>query len=248
MAFQDHFSAQASAYAQHRPTYPPALFDHLQRLVGSQAQVWEAACGSGQATVDLARRFAQVHATEPSATALAHAPPLQGVQYECAAAEQCALPARSVDLIVVAQALHWFDQPAFFAQCERVLRPDGVLAAWCYQDFEPPAAIAAACGEFRSRIDSYWPAERRLIDRAYADSPWPFSELQAPIFPLTALWDLNQLLGYLSSFSAVVRCGKATGSDPVCALADEFRAQWGDPAQRRRIRWPLHVHLRVNRV
>lgn len=247
MAFQDHFSAQAGAYAQHRPSYPSALYAHLQRLVGRQARVWEAACGSGQATVDLSRRFDQVYATEPSASALEHAPTLPGVRYECASAEDCALPAQSVDLIVVAQALHWFDQPAFFAQCERVLRPGGVLAVWCYQDFQPPPAIAAACAEFRGRIEPYWPAERRLIDIAYADSPWPFGALQAPLFPMTAQWKLSQLLGYLSSYSAVIRCGKATGNDPVRALADQFAAQWGEADRRRRIRWPLHVHLRSNR-
>ena len=202
------------------------------------------ACGSGQATADLARRFGRVHATEASAAALAHAPTLEGVSYRCETAEHCHLTDASVDLIVVAQALHWFDLPAFFAECARVLRRNGVLAAWCYQDFDPPEAIATVTAEFRKRIEPYWPPERRYIDEGYAHFDWPWEALAAPQFPMTANWNLAQLLGYLSSFSAVVRCGKATGSDPVRAFSERFRQQWGDPDRCRRIRWPLRLHLR----
>ena len=244
MQFQDHFTAQAADYAQSRPRYPQSLYDHLLSLSGAQARVWEAACGSGQATVDLAARFARVDATEPSAAALAHAPPLPRVHYHCQTAERCGLASASVDLIVVAQALHWFDQTAFFAECRRVLRPGGVLAVWCYQDFEPPAQIASICTDFRARIERYWPPQRRLIDQGYARSQWPFVALDAPTLPMTADWNLAQLLGYLRSFSAVVRCAKATGSDPVSALAEQFAEQWGAPEQRLRIHWPLCLHLR----
>lgn len=244
MTFQDHFSAQAIGYALSRPHYPQPLFDYLQQLAGAQSVVWEVACGSGQATADLAARFERVHASEPSAAALAHAPQIDGVSYVCEAAERTHLADDSVDLIVVAQALHWFDQPVFFAECERVLRPGGVLAAWCYQDFDPPAAIAAAVHGFRARIARYWPEQRRLIDQAYAFTDWPFEPIEVPGFALTAEWELGQLIGYLSSFSAVVRCAKATGSEPVQAFVEQFARQWGDAHTARRIRWPLKLHCR----
>jgi len=244
MIFQDHFSAQATSYALSRPHYPQPLFDYLQDLVGAQAVVWEAGCGSGQATADLATRFARVYATEPSAAALAHAPQIDRVSYANETAENTQLSDASVDLIVVAQALHWFDQPAFFAECERVLRPGGVLAVWSYQDFHPPAEIAAACCGFRDRIASYWPSQRTLVDQGYADTDWPFEAIDVPSFAMMVDWELGQLIGYLSSFSAVVRCAKQTGSDPVMAFVDQFAAQWGDAHASKRIRWPLKLHCR----
>ena len=42
------------------------------------------------------------------------------------------MPDRSVGLITVAQALHWFDLEKFYAEAVRVLAPQGVLAVWAY--------------------------------------------------------------------------------------------------------------------
>ena len=68
--------------------------------------------------------------------------------------------------------------------------------------------------------------------------------MPAPRFPMQADWDLPRLLGYFGSYSATKRCREATGTDPVAALADAFEAGWGDPAQPRRVSWPLFVHAR----
>ncbi|MCB1634228.1 MAG: class I SAM-dependent methyltransferase [Xanthomonadales bacterium] len=242
MAFADHFSSQATQYAAARPHYPAALFDHLLDCVGPTAVVWEAACGSGQATTDLAQRFAQIHATEPSASALALAPPLPNVDYRVATAEAGGLPPASVDLVVVAQALHWFDQAAFFAEVERVLRPGGVLAVWCYQDVCLPPDLAPLYRIFAEQIDPHWPPQRLLIDQGYSQTHWPFSPLPVAPLRLQASWSLARLLEYCRSYSAVVRCLQATGSDPVESLAAALTPVWGEGE--RPIEWPLRIHLR----
>jgi SAM-dependent methyltransferase len=244
MSFQDHFSTQAASYAAARPGYPAALFDHLLALVGSGARVWEAACGSGQATVDLAARFAHVHASEPSAAALAHAPLLDRVAYNCAPAEQCALGDASVDLVVVAQALHWFDETAFFNEVDRVLRPSGVLAVWCYQDVVLPPELVATHAPFAAAIAPWWPPQRQLIDDGYASVSWPFEPLPAPPFELQAAWELPRLLAYFRSYSAVARYQQACGGDPVDDLAQALAKVWTDPARPRTIRWPMPLFLR----
>lgn len=244
MSFADHFSSQASDYAAARPHYPADLFDHLLERVGERAVVWEVACGSGQATVDLALRFDQVYATEPSEAALALAPALANVEYAQATAEASGLDPASVDLVVVAQAMHWFDQSAFFAEVERVLRPGGVLAVWCYQDVQLPAELAPLHRPFAERIDSSWPPQRALIDNGYADTDWPYGALEVPEFRLLAEWPLPRLLGYFRSYSAVVRYRQAHSVDPVAELEAELAPAWGDPQQRRQIEWPLKVFLR----
>ena len=247
-AFKDHFSGVAGAYAHWRPTYPDALFDAITAVVPASASVWEPGCGSGQATRGLSKRFAHVHATEPSAAQIEQhwASGEQGGNVSLAVeqGETTALPDRIMDLVAVAQALHWFDRSRFFAECERVLRPGGVLAAWTYQDMVFTDALEVAADAFRAEIACYWPSERVEVDAGYADYAWPFPALPAPSLWLTAEWTLPQLLGYLGSLSATARCRSASGNDPVETHAAAITQAWGETAQVRTMRWPLILHLR----
>jgi len=242
--FKDHFSAVAADYASARPEYPPALFDWIAGIAHARGCAWEAGCGSGQASRDLATRFASVHATDPSAAQIAQAHAPDNVAFAVEPAERCSLPDASVDAACVAQALHWFDRTAFFAECARLLRPDGVLVAWGYRDIEPPAHLAAAFGAFRNDIETYWPPERAFVDAAYADFDWPFAQVDAPAFEMAVDWPLPRLLGYFASFSAVKRCREVTGRDPVAAHATAIAAAWGDAGATQRLHWPLFVHAR----
>lgn len=247
-AFKDHFSQVADAYAHWRPTYPDALFDAITAVVPASAAVWEPGCGSGQATRGLSARFAHVHATDPSAAQIeqhwAKVGQANNVSLAVEPGEATALPDRSVDLVAVAQALHWFERPRFFAECERVLRPGAVLAAWTYQDMVFNDGLEVAADAFRAEIAPYWPSERAEVDAGYADYAWPFPALPAPSLWLAAEWTLPQLLGYLGSLSATVRCRAANGSDPVETHAAAIAQAWGEPAQVRTMRWPLILHLR----
>ena len=246
--FKDHFSQVASAYANWRPTYPDALFAAITVVVPATASVWEPGCGSGQATRGLAARFAHVFATDPSAAQIerhwASGAKAANVRVAAEPGEATSLADRSVGLIAVAQALHWFDRARFFAECERVLRPGGVLAAWTYQDMVFSDDLTPAADAFRAQIESYWPSERAQVDAGYAGYDWPFPALPAPPLWLTAEWNLPQLLGYLGSLSATARCRSATGRDPVQDHADALASAWGEPLLERTMRWPLILHLR----
>jgi len=242
--FKDHFSAVAADYASARPEYPDALFAWIASIAPARATAWEAGCGSGQASRGLAAHFDHVHATDPSAQQIAQASAPSNVHFEVEPGERCSLGDASVDVVCVAQALHWFDRAAFFAECTRVLRPGGVLVAWGYQDIEVPSQIAAPNAALQDEIRDYWPPERDLIDAAYAGFEWPFPAIATPEFPLLAQWTLPRLLGYFASYSATRRCRDATGRDPVAAHAPAFAAAWGDPETTRALRWPLFVHAR----
>jgi SAM-dependent methyltransferase len=246
--FKDHFSAVASDYAGSRPGYPPALFDWIASISPGRECAWEAGCGSGQATRGLAARFASVHASDPSSAQVAQVPRLANVAFVVEPAERCSLPDASVDAVCVAQALHWFDRDAFFAECARVLRPGGVLVAWGYQDLVPPTALGTAVASFAAAIADDWPPERALVDAAYAGFDWPFEAIEAPVFDMAADWPLARLLGYFGSYSATRRHRDRTGEDPVARHADALAAAWGDPEAERRLRWPLFVHARRKRA
>jgi SAM-dependent methyltransferase len=243
-SFKDHFSAAARDYAQARPQYPRALFDWIASIAPARDVAWEAGCGSGQASRDLAMHFAHVHATDPSAAQVAQAPVIANITFAVEPGERCSLADASVDAVCVAQALHWFDRDAFFAECARVLRPGGVLVAWGYQDIEMPAALADANARLQREILPWWPPERADIDAAYTGYAWPFEPVAAPAFEMGAHWPLPRLLGYFASYSATKRYREATATDPVAMHAEAIAAAWGDSDTTQPLRWPLFVHAR----
>jgi SAM-dependent methyltransferase len=244
--FSDHFSGHAAQYAQFRPVYPSALYAYLASICPRRTRAWDCATGSGQAAVALAGYFDQVIATDASAEQVAHAEVAANVEYRLAPAEVSGIEAGSVDLVTVAQALHWFDLQAFYAEVDRVLRPGGVLAVWCYELFQCSPDVDAWVEYLYSKlVGAYWPPERRFIEDGYRSLPFPYAEQDPPPFAMEARWDLARTIGYLRTWSAVQRYVEAQGQDPVAEIALQMGGAWGEAGQIRTIRWPLH--LRVGR-
>jgi len=247
MTFHDHFSTQADRYTQFRPHYGPELFAYLASLAGRHDLAWDCGTGSGQAAVALADYFQEVVATDPSSRQIEHAQPHDRVRYVVARAEHTPLADHSVDLITVAQAVHWFDRPQFYEEVRRVGRAGSVLALWAYGLTTISPEVDAVVARFYEPIlGRYWPPERKLIEERYATIEFPFAELQSPPFEMTAHWSLPQLLGYLGTWSSVEKYRAAQGSDPLALIASELHAAWGDPDSPRLVRWPLY--MRVGRV
>jgi len=247
-SFSDHFSTTAASYASYRPSYPRELFEWLAAVAPDRRIAWDCGTGSGQAALGLGDHFTQVVATDPSAAQLAHAVRHPAVSYAAMPAEHSALAGNSVSLVTVAQALHWFDQPAFYAEARRVLVAGGVLAVWSYglltlSDSVLDAVIRRFHGE---TVGPYWPPERRLVDEGYRALALPFAPVRPPAISMVAEWSLEQLAGYLSTWSAVQRARSATGAEPVADVVAELRAVWRPQQAVRRVTWPLT--LRAGRV
>jgi SAM-dependent methyltransferase len=243
LRFSDHFSGHAGDYARYRPVYPPELFEAVAALVTRHTLCWDAGTGSGQAACGLAEHFAEVVATDASAEQIAHATPCDGVTYRVAPADHSGLEDAAVDLVTVGQAVHWFSLKSFYEEVRRVGAPGGVIAVWAYDLLEIPGAPAAdaAFRRFHGRVERHWPPERALVARRYADLFFPFEEIPVPPVTMTAAWDLERLLGYLSTWSAVKAFTKATGHDPIAESRSELAAAWGDPADSKTIAWPLII-------
>lgn len=247
MKFADHFSRISGAYAAFRPRYPDALFDLLAALAPGREAAWDCATGSGQAALGLARHFAHVIATDASDAQIEHAAPHPRVTYRVAAAEQCGLEDRSVDLVTAAQAVHWFDRPRFWAEARRVLRPKGVIAVWTYWTFSIVPELDAVVRRFYTdTVGRFWAPERKLTEERYQTLDFPFAEFTVPGFMIEQLMTLDDVAGYVRTWSATRAYLEHEGRDPVDDLVGELRELWGDPATPRLARWPLAV--RAGRV
>lgn len=242
VGFDDHFSALAARYATYRPRYPAALLDLLADLAPRHGVAWDVGCGSGQLSVALAARFDQVIATDPAQAQLDHAEPDPRVSYRCAPAEASGLPDASVDLAVAAQAAHWFDWPRFVAEAGRVVRPGGAVALVSYGDAELPGELGATLAAYYRAIAPYWPAGRAHVDNGYRDLTLPWPAIPAPPVEMTARWTRDELVGYITTWSATARLVAARGQAPVDQLRAELAARWPDD-QPRVIRWPLTLKL-----
>jgi SAM-dependent methyltransferase len=245
--YADHFSRVASAYATCRPSYPPELFSYISDLAPRHELVWDCAAGSGQATIALTGWFRRVVATDASAAMLERAPRHPRVEYRVGRAENSGLTERSVDLVTVAQALHWLETEPFYAEVDRVLAHGGVLAVWAYanQLLGDDVLDRVLSRFYTGVVGPYWPAERRHVEAGYRTLPFPYDEVDVPAFVMEERWTLFQLLGYLGTWSAVQRFREIQRYDPVEQLAAELAENWKDPASARVVRWPLS--LRVGR-
>jgi SAM-dependent methyltransferase len=243
--FHDHFSAFANRYADFRPHYPTAIFDYLATIVPRTSLVWDCACGNGQATIDLAQRFDRVIATDASKEQIASATRHPNIEYRVAAAESSGLADNSVGLVTVAQAVHWFDFNRFYAEVNRVLRRDGVIAVWAYgiDEVQGEAVNALAQDYYENIVGQYWPPERKLVEEGYRTIPFPFTEISAPSIRMEMQWNLDALLGYFSTWSATNRFVKANGYNPLERLNSELSKVWGKREQTRLVTWPLSIRV-----
>lgn len=241
-AFQDHFAPQASSYAAFRPTYPAALIANVAALAPRRERCWDVGTGSGQAAILLAGQFAHVDATDASASQVAHATAHPRVTYHVAPAEQAPLPDASVDLVTIAQALHWFDLAAFYREVQRVAVPGAAIAAWTYGMVEVDAAVDAVVHWFyEARLASYWPFERQHVESGYTTLAFPFPRLPVESPPIEAVLDRDGLTGFLGTWSALKRAREQEGGDPLEELRERLAVAWPDGAMPRRVRWPILV-------
>jgi len=243
-----HFHAQAKLYAEFRPDYPTALFEFIAAAAPGHDLAWDCATGNGQAAVGLAKHFDRVTATDISSEQIAEAKPYQRIQYRVAAAENSGLASHSADVITITQALHWLDIPRFYEEVRRVAKPHAIFVATVYSDpvLDHPGLHKILENYNKVIVGSYWPPQRKIVDEAYANIPFPFEELETPELTMERSWSLPELAGYLRSWSATVRYTNQNGVDPVLQFEAEMRPIWGDPKQPRRLHWPFT--LRAGRI
>lgn len=241
------YSDYASSYSRSRPVYPAELFTWLASVVERREIAWDAATGNGQAAIGLAAHFDRVIGTDTSEAQIRHAVPHPRVAYSVAQAEAPPLRTDSVDLAVVASALHWFNLPVFYEAVRRVTPAGGVLAVWTYHVAHVGPPFDNVLWPFyRDIVAGYFAPGARLVDDRYAGLELPGKALDPPSFTVSVAWTASEIIEFVRTWSGVQSCKAATGSDPVVGIEPEIKRLCGTPDSRHHVQWP--IYLRASRL
>jgi hypothetical protein len=240
---KDNFSAQADLYAQYRPTYPPELFEYIVSFVGNKNTAWDCGTGNGQSAVELSHYFKKVIATDISSKQIGNAEKAANIFYSVQPSEHTDIDNASVDLVTVAQAIHWFDFEKFYAEVKRVATKNAFIAVWSYSLLKISEPIDQIIRDYHFNfLGSYWDAERKYVDDEYRDIPFPFEKIKVPQFFIEKYWSLQELEGYLNTWSALQKYINANLANPVPGIIDSIRVYWGHQ-EKRKIIFPIHLLL-----
>ena len=242
---KDNFSQQASGYAQFRPQYPPELVRYIAGYVKEKELAWDCGTGNGQSAKLLSHYFKKVFATDISQEQLANAHQETNITYAIETAESTSLPDGSVDLVTIAQAIHWFDFDKFYAEVNRVAKPGAVIAVWTYSLLQVSTEIDEIIAEYHFKtLEKYWDPERKYVDDAYASIPFPFTEIKTKPFSIELYWSQEELTGYLHTWSALQKYMTCHTDNPVPALINKIEAHWGGDVKRK-IYFPVYLRLGI---
>jgi len=244
---KDNFSTQSDKYAKFRPTYPSDLFEFLNANIPDKLNAWDCGTGNGQVAFELAKTFDKVFATDISQQQIDNALQADNISYSVQPAEKTNFDNGLFDLVVVAQAIHWFDFDRFYAEVRRTAKENALLCVVGYGKLEINKQIDNIITDFYNNvIGRYWDKERKYIDENYKTIPFPFDELQSPNFAITQHWTLEHLIGYLNTWSTVKHFIKQTGFNPVDKLKTEIERFWDNNEQAKQVSFPLL--LRIGRI
>lgn len=238
--FTDNFSKQADTYQKFRPSYPLELFEFLSKQTNKHELAWDCGTGNGQSAISLSTYYSSVYATDPSEKQIENAPTNEKINYKVERAEKTNLSNETVDLITVAQAVHWFDFDKFYAEVKRVLKPNGVIAVWAYGLPTINHEVDKIIRHFHDDIvGEFWQDENRLIDKEYTTIPFPFKEITAPNFSITKELFFHDVIGLLKTWSATQKYVDHYQKDPIAVIESELRQAWSSNQSSKTATWKL---------
>ena len=244
---KDNFSKQAHLYAKFRPGYPVELYDFLFSLVTEKRAAWDCGTGNGQVALQLSEYFDDVYATDISSSQIANAVSKENIHYSKVSAEETFFIKDMFDLVTVGQAIHWFDFEKFYKEVNRALKPGGCIAVFGYGLLKIDKETDAIITDFYKNITGpYWDAERKYVDENYETIPFPFEEIKAPALCSKYDWELDAVAGFLNTWSAVQHYIKANNENPVNALIEKLKRQWGNNVKKE-VSFPVFIRAGRNK-
>lgn len=226
---KDNFSSRSEAYSRYRPKYPPGVYEFLKAQLNGYEKAWDCGTGSGQVAGEISSYFNKVEGTDISSNQIKNAVKRENIHYSVQPAEKTDFPDNYFDLIITAQAIHWFNFNEFYSEVKRCLKPDGLFAILGYGLFSSNSETNKIIAHFYDNIiGPFWDPERKYLEDNYRSIPFPFSEIETPEFDQKYDWKIGQLLGYLRTWSAVKHFEKVNHNDPVQLIEEDLRKAFGN--------------------
>lgn len=246
MSTKDNFSTNSDLYKQFRPNYPVALFEFIESKLTSMDCAWDCGTGNGQIAQHLQSIFTTIHATDISQKQIECAEISDNIEYSVQPAEKTNFTPSLFDLIIVGQAIHWFDFNAFYAEVNRTAKNNALLVVTGYGKLQINNKIDAVIDHLYTEIlGKYWDKERKYIDENYTTIPFPFAEIDCPKFENTYQWTFEHLMGYLNTWSAVKHYIQQNQSNPIDLVYNQLRSSW-EKEEIKTVHFPLL--LRMGRI
>ena len=241
---KDLFSKQSDLYARYRPTYPKELYDHIVSFVKEKDVAWDCATGNGQAAVVLANYFKKIIATDISAAQIERAVKKENIEYSVCPAELTSFQDNIFDLVTVAQAYHWIKWDEFKKEVTRVCKPNAVIAIWTYYDrITDDDKIDNAVHDFYVNVTKpYWDYERKYVEEKYSTVAFDYELLPVKSFETVLHWKKEDLIGYVSSWSAIQKFIRTNGHSPVPLLEEEINKLWPE-GETKKVVFPIYLKL-----
>ncbi len=240
------FESGGLNYARFRPSYPAELVRAIVEMSPRRSLAIDVGCGTGQFSWLLGEQFQKTIGIDPTRDQISHATAHPRVEYVVATAEQLPVADGSVDLITVAQAAHWFDLDVFYREVRRIASDEALLALVSYDTpvLEPPAN--ERFWQFYSEeLEPYWPPERRLVDEGYQTIGFPFEEVDFPSFSFRQHMTVNDFLGYIATWSAIVAVKEADQLALLAGFKQDLQLLWGESEISRLVTWPINTRIGV---
>lgn len=246
---------EAEAYLDARPRYPIDWFKKIAARTQDHKFAWDVGTGNGQAAIGLVEHYENVVATDINEAQLQRAIKHSRISYHhtpttISEDEMVDLLGgeNSVDLIVAAQAVHFFDLNVFYNVAKRVLRKEGgLIAVWVYNDI----IISHEIDPIMKRlVDSTLPFRTPIMNLAfdgYKTLTFPFetigmgSEGKPITLDIPHKLSLKGFIGFLRSWQPAMKA-KEKGVELINEdLITKFEEAWGDETQVKDVFYKAHM-------
>ena len=238
---------RGTEYSSYRPQYPENLFPWLSSLPNQNLHAWDCGTGNGQVARNLARYFDRVTATDSNRDQIAQCPSVRNCRFAVECAENSTLDDQSVDLVTVGCAVHWFNRQQFYTEVNRVLKPGGVIAVWCYEyPWTGNEEVDRILRRYKEEIlGKFWPPEAQIYFDRYQNLDFPFDpiEVQIPNFEIDCQWGPSDLLNFLSTWTAPINYKTQTGEDPKLQVAEDLEKAWSAASLGVGVKLPLYMKV-----
>jgi ubiquinone/menaquinone biosynthesis C-methylase UbiE len=240
----DLFSKQADLYARYRPTYPEGLYDYILSFVKEKNTAWDCATGNGQAAVVLADHFKKVIATDISTAQIEKATPKENIQYLVCPAESTPFQENIFELVTVAQAYHWIKWKEFKKEVTRVCKPGAIIAIWAYyRNTTGDKKVDDTVYNFYENVTKpYWDYERKYVEEKYSTVEFDYDPIPVKDFETTLEWKQEDMIGYISSWSAIQKFIKVNGHSPISIIEEEIKKLWPE-GEVKNVVFPIYLKL-----